>query len=201
MNEYLNLTSSDIQQKLTKEKLLPLQIINLAIPFSTLLFLVILFIIYSSATVQDLPKSPVTVEVFYVVGIFIFSILMIHPFIIRIIERQMFNPQKVKAKLSAPMLDKANNEITDVVQKLVQLLLPANVISIAMYESAALAGVVALFIAVNTGVIFLSQSLWVFATPTAIMLLQAAVNYPTKEKVALLIEEKIIKPLKNASLD
>ncbi len=197
MNEYLNLTSSDIQQNLTKEKLLPLQIINLAIPFSTLLFLVIVFLIYSTSSVQDLPKSPISVEVFYVVGIFIFSILMIHPFIIRIIERQMFNPQKVKAKLSAPMYDKTNNEITDVVQKLVQLLLPANIISIAMYESAALAGVVALFIAVNTGLIFLSQSLWVFATPSAVMLLQAAVNYPTKEKVAILIEEKIIKPLKN----
>jgi hypothetical protein len=118
----------------------------------------------------------------------------------KIVEQKIYNPGNIKRVLETNLDNKYSTEVTDPIQKLLTPINIVNIISLAIYESASLMGTVALMIAVQNGAILLVPSLWVFATPTAIMFLQAAINFPTKDKVASTIEEKIIRHLKTESI-
>lgn len=197
MNDYLNLSRYDIENKLSSGQLIVSRIIGLAITAGPFIFLLVIFLLYfkNEPTATDYEASD-----FITILIYVFIVIAIGTYGAFLFIPQFFlKAEYLHKRFSKPMLDQKRNEIEDPVQKLFFLDRTLMVIQLALLEGVSILGMVVLFVSVMMGYIYTHSLLWLLVVPWLFQAIYTIQNFLSKEKYLDRIENNFLIPLRSYS--
>lgn len=180
MNRFQNLSIDDFRAALQPDVVKSMQIIQSALALGVVLFGSIVAILYFSAGLLE-PAEPQESEVQLV------GLLTVASFALAII---VYSVAPLMEKRVLQQVKNDSSEISLTLQAL-NAIRSARLVRLAMYESAALLGLVTCFLAVGNRVIFTHPIYWINVVPAAILATYAAATFPNQERLVNTFREKL----------
>ncbi len=189
MNQFNNITRSDLELFITGEQVKVSRIIAAAIMIGPLILLALIFFMESGMQPNSGPAdiSDIVQTFSYIVmayGVIVYAFILFFP---RIIQ----TPAAIKKQLSALTLN-MNGDQKEKVMHLLNLDRKYMIIRYAMLEGVALFAMVGLFIGQQQSAYQIPSQLWFLALPTILLVLYILWDFPSKTKIADRIEKDIL---------
>jgi F0F1-type ATP synthase membrane subunit c/vacuolar-type H+-ATPase subunit K len=182
MNTRLEVSVEAFRAALKPEDIRGLQIFYAAIGSGLFIFAMIIFFVYNtnSATSSEVDSSDVElVQMLSIVHVLLALVMyVVAPLREKAVLKKMLS---TPAQISSPA-EHCFNSIRN-----------ALVIRLAMYEGAALFGLVVCFLAVNNYVIFAEPIYWFNAASSIVVIAYISIAIPNQERLTTIFEEKIRK--------
>jgi hypothetical protein len=113
----------------------------------------------------------------------------------------LLQPGRVAAMLGREQRLPDGRVVDDPTERLLLLYQTVAIIRLALLEGAALLGIVTLLLGVTTGSLEGNLVLWLALLPLAIHLAVGAMTFPTPERVAAFLEERVLRPLRGGGVE
>ncbi|MCB0284404.1 MAG: hypothetical protein H6627_00415 [Calditrichae bacterium] len=192
MGKFNSLTRYDLQQAITNNQVLILQIISIAMFAGPGVFFLLIYIINSnkqpligessiSETTQILIYAAIALS-FVMYGVFL------------VFPKIFLSASALKSRLNILPEELPNSVKADLLIGIDRTLM---IIRFAMLEGIALFASVVLFVEVSNSPMQISGDLWYLATPSLILLAYILYNFPSKENILKRIENEILAKIKN----
>ncbi|MEJ2546162.1 MAG: hypothetical protein P8Y99_19025 [Calditrichaceae bacterium] len=195
MEEFFNLSRTEIENNMSNEQLRVSQIISLSMVIGVTMFVIIILFSYFQNDTTVISQNVDTSTINILIIVLLIIALIIYS-IFNLILKIIFTPQRIKERFSAPYDMYQDKKVTQPVLRLLIFHRIQMIIRMVMLEGVALYGIVILFLCVKDGIIYTNSNYWFLLSPSIIMIAYIAQNFPTKQKVAEQIEEDILKPIR-----
>ncbi len=178
----LRLSPGELENKITNEKLRPVQIISIALATGVIIFFIICYVLYSMHMVNAQPGniSP------KILNVLLYALIAICAGM----YSAAFKLPDIIINKSVEALKNSNDTNETLVDKLLGLHRTYTIIRYAMLEGTALIGLVILIISITSGEIYVNSLYWLTALPALIFVSIIGLSFPTKEKVLTFINNK-----------
>lgn len=199
MDAFRSLTRDSLRARLDGPALRNLRIIQAALMLGPLIFfLVVLFMAarMEPAAPGEGGGDPGLAGVMLLVTLFV-TLSAVGGY--RLVPRLVLQPGRLTAALEGEQRLPDGRVVDDPAERLLLLYQTVAIIRLALLEGAALLGTVTLLLGVTTGSLEGNPVLWVAVLPLAIHLVVAAMTFPTPDRVAAFLEERVLRPLRDAS--
>lgn len=193
MNSAINLSKTELREKINLQELQSLQLINIAMAAGVILLAaVILFLKNSTAFANsgaggslNFPLLKIT---FIVVALIFYALVYVLPQI-------LFTPARLEQRLAKPFYDAQKNELFETTAKLVQLYKMQMIVRLTLLESVSMLGLLLLFVSTMNGATDNHPGMWLLLAPTVIQIVYTYKNLPTKESVSEFIDVHILRKI------
>jgi hypothetical protein len=180
----IRLSPGELENKITSEKLRPVQIISIALATGVIIFFIICFILYSMQTV-DAQSGNLSSEF---MNVLVYALIAICAGM----YSAAFKLPDIQISKSVEALKNSQETGDSLVDKLLGLHRIYMIIRYALMEGTALIGLVILIISITSGAVYSNSMYWLTALPALIFVAFIAFSFPTKEKVITFINIKFM---------
>jgi hypothetical protein len=191
MESLTQLSREDIRRGLKEADLRTTLIVQMALVVGPVLFFAVVFGLHVAGTSSPARGSsgfPVNLVLLPMLGVFSLAMLAVYVKLPDI----LLKPASLKTRLETGQAG------TDPIAWMVGLHRAFTIMRLAVTEAAALFGLAILLMAVMDGTSRADPVVWVSGAPLAIHVLAGLLNLPTRESVTGFIENRIVRPLRDA---
>lgn len=190
MEEFKNISRTQIEAKLDGENLRVNRIISLAIMSGAILFLCVIIFLYLKSDPKQInnPQTDLTETLTMVLAFIALSIYS--GFFL--LPKFFLNKKNIERQIKTMQLTNGHNSTNDPVQMLINIDRTLMIIRLALLEAVALFGLVILMLSILNGSIHENGIYWYLTAPLFLLIILVLTNFIPKEKMIMRIEGEIL---------
>lgn len=194
MSSLSSLSLPEFQKALTRQNVTFLQIIHIAIGAGVLVFLIALGVIAAGAGGSGAGMENGLQVVTWLTMISVVIALAVYG-LAGWVYAARFSQKKLDELGTRDLVTPRGGTYSDPAEKALMLIRTASVLRLAMYEAAAMSGLVVLLLSVINGVLEANPWLWVNIIPTLVLFALIAFTFPTRDRLETVFRRHIQKAL------
>ncbi|MBN2411772.1 hypothetical protein JXQ31_08770 [candidate division KSB1 bacterium] len=196
MQEYVNISRIELEQKITNREVRPLRILIAGMFGCVFIFLSVILYMYN----RNINNPAVIENQPYLFSILLAAMLFLaipQYLLLFLLPRILLSPGKIKARLTQPVYYKRRGLIEDPVKILLLLYRHVVILRFSLLEGVAFYGLGILFLSVMNGAIYEQSQYWLALFPLVIMIIFGYLFFPSREKIIFYIENNMLNKIKN----
>lgn len=192
MNSLSEAAPSEFQSALTPQNIRVFQIIHGAIALGVIMFMGIVFFLYSS---QSAPSGPRELKDAYdLIKVLTLAHIMLAAgvyTVARVVFNLLLGPSALQGGLIKEIKDAQGRIITNNGEKILAMIRSALIVRLAMIEAPALFGLVICMIGITNGTIYETPSIWLNGITACILIGFVILTFPNKERLEEIFNSRI----------
>jgi hypothetical protein len=192
MNSLSEVTLTEFQSALTTQNMRVFQIIQGAIALGVIMFMGVVFFLYSSQTAPaggrelkdayDLIKVLTLAHIMLAAGVYTIA---------RVVFNLLLGPSALQGGLIKEIKDAQGRIVTNNGEKILAMIRSALIVRLAMFEAPALFGLVICMIGITNGTIYETPSIWLNGITACILIGFVILTFPNKERLEEIFNSRI----------